>query len=58
MHKGVRTKEDGPDHFQLRDHVYAVEWDGKDMKWFTNNRPTNHIFVGAEAEIHAPARTT
>lgn len=56
MHKGVRTSEDGLDHFQLRDHVYSVEWDGKDMKWFLNNRPTNHIFIGAEAELIDPAQ--
>ena len=56
MHKGVRTSEDGKDHFQKRDHVYSVEWDGKDMQWFLNNKPTNHIFIGAEAELHDPAQ--
>lgn len=56
FHKGFTVKEREINQFHQRDHVFAVEWIGNNIQHFTNGEKTNHIYVGAKADLNDPAQ--
>ncbi|MGK0367426.1 MAG: hypothetical protein ACI9QD_000561 [Thermoproteota archaeon] len=56
MHKGKTSAERDQNEFHTRDHVFAVEWEGSDLRWFLNNEATNNVIVGTKSEMHDPAQ--